>query len=123
MQKCNLTRARIPRSSEIILVGDMVLSSSNFLGTSDGYSIWGDFQNGVLSSAGTGFSGPSATAANRPALRHGKYVRTGNPATESGLANFVFVDGHASSLARPDLTLMVNINGVNKKTPRYWHWW
>jgi prepilin-type N-terminal cleavage/methylation domain-containing protein/prepilin-type processing-associated H-X9-DG protein len=119
MQKCNLARARIPHSSRIILVGDMVLSSSNFLGTSDGYSIWGDFQAGVLSSAGTGFSGPSATASNRPALRHGKVERTGNPTTEKGYANFVFVDGHVEALSRPDLTLLVN--GV--KTPRYWHWW
>jgi prepilin-type N-terminal cleavage/methylation domain-containing protein len=125
VQMCDLARGKVKRSAEIILAGDMNPGASNFLLTSDTgrFQIWASLVSNQMASAGTGWSGPSVqplTEPNRPAFRHGGKPHTGTtPENTTGLAQFVFVDGHAGALPAVDLKLIHN----GRKTARHWHWW
>jgi prepilin-type N-terminal cleavage/methylation domain-containing protein/prepilin-type processing-associated H-X9-DG protein len=66
-----------PRPTQIVLVGDMMQSNSDFVNTADGHN-W--------------YSGGNAWA--RPAFRH-----------RGGRAFFIFADGHVESLAEEQLWL------------------
>lgn len=129
-----LRRINVKQPSNIIMYGDINPANTQVTRTSDGYtsSIYWDTATQTYGSSGTVFStsgsgGPTAANgmahASRPGIRHiGANITPGSdPATAEGVANYVFVDGHATGLKADVLRyIQGNPPGI---TRMYWHWW
>lgn len=121
-----MMRSRVRRPSEIVLHGDMTVANSNWMRSSDGYGVnisWDETVTpGRFKSTGEIFTfGGNMFTSNWPGFRHGKVHLTGDAATSTGLANFVFVDGHAGALD-PQVLRYQQGNPL-RRTPLHWHWW
>ncbi len=132
-QRCDLARVKVPRSSEIILAGDMFAGESNNVQSSDGYTCATFFTSspaplGYKShnpwSPGTKRTSlPNPNRKNYPGVRHGKVKAGPTALTTQGYANFVFVDGHAGSLTDADLLLDPKGNSGPGRPNNHWCWW
>ncbi len=121
-------RSKVKRSTEIIVLGDMVVANSNWMRTSDGYG-WNFSHTIAAGYTSTGTIAGKQTGADhllrqtRPAFRHGnpKIAEGALYDRGSGTANFLFVDGHAGGL--PEAALRYYQGNPAVRTPKHWHWW
>jgi prepilin-type N-terminal cleavage/methylation domain-containing protein/prepilin-type processing-associated H-X9-DG protein len=124
--KGKFRRALVRRPTDIILFGDMNVSNSTWMRTSDGYG-WNIWHDGAFKSTGTvpGFSAGARgmLSALRPGYRHGKsnITETMTPDRATGTANYVFADGHAAGLTPSEMRY--NQGTPPAATPKHFHWW
>lgn len=121
-------RSKVKRPTEIVVIGDMIVSNSSYMLTSDGYgwSLSHTVENGFAS---TGMVAPLQSGANhllrnlRPAFRHGNpKIQVGDLTDKgNGVANYLFVDGHAGSLREADIRYYQG--NPLLRTPKHYHWW
>lgn len=126
VQHAMLQRDRVKRPSQIVMYGDMNVSNSTWMRTTDGYG-WNLSHNGTAFASTGAIPGPppasTMVSSLRTAIRHNgaNITPESDPATAGGTANFVAVDGHAEAITSPVLRLYQGTPAV--RTPLYWHWW